>query len=104
MAGLLVRVVPFVAFASSVEVRAEGMVAMTAAILAEPGHPKEPAIPLYRVFAREAFESAAADCGFTLADLDTQVRIAGWRRLAARLVYGYRRLTRRAVLAQGGEA
>lgn len=105
MAGLLVRVAPFVVSATSPEVRAERMAAMVAEILAEPGHPKEAAIPVYRASARETFESAAADCGFTLADLDTKVRVRCWSRAAARLVHAYRRLTRQAILrGEGGDA
>ncbi|MFE4867694.1 hypothetical protein [Streptomyces sp. NPDC056682] len=100
MASLLVLVAPFLPFATSAEVRAEGVAAMTAVILAEPGHPKESAIPVYRACAREMFESAAAACGFTL---DEPVRISCWHRWTARLVFAYRRITRQASLARGGE-
>lgn len=93
MAGLLERVAPFVPFATSAETRAE---AMTAAILAGVRRPTEAALPIYRASVRGAFEEAAAGCGFTL---DEPVRISWWRRLAARLVYGYRRLTGQAVFA-----
>lgn len=104
MAGLLVRVAPFVVSATSPEVRAERMAAMVAEILAEPGHPKESAIPVYRPCLRETFEAAAAGCGFTVADLDTQVRVSSWRRVQAVAVRVARRLTGRTVPAEGGGA
>jgi hypothetical protein len=96
----MVNLVPLAPFSPSVEVQAEVMAAMTATILATPGHPMAATIPLYRGCIRQMFEEAAAGCGFTL---DEPIRISWWRRLAARLVYGYRRLTGQAVL-RGGEA
>jgi hypothetical protein len=100
MAGLLERVAPF---AAPLEVKAETMAAEVAAILAEPGHPMLAALPGFQACLRETFESAAADCGFTLADLDTKVRVRCWSRMAARLVYAYRRLTRQALVRGGGD-
>ncbi|MGW2861912.1 hypothetical protein [Streptomyces sp. NPDC001205] len=98
MASLLVRVAPSTA---SAEVQAERMAAEVVAILSEPGHPMQAVIPGFRAHMREAFEEAAARCGFTL---DEPLRVSCWHRWTARLVFAYRRLTRKAFLARGGGA
>jgi hypothetical protein len=55
------------AFAAEEGVRAEGMVARIVTIMAAPGNPSTGSLPQYRDSARQAFETAAAYTGFSLA-------------------------------------
>jgi hypothetical protein len=76
MAGLLERVAPF---APPLEVKAETMAAEDRRDPRRPpGHPMLAATMPGSIgpALRQTFEAAAAGCGFTLADLDTKVRVS----------------------------